>query len=244
MKKYLFVIIALLLAVYITASYFYFSKNNFQKPQVCTDVEIVITDSAYRQFITSAEVQEYLIKNRLWPLNKKFTDINTHSIEKSLQKNEIIDKADVVKKISGTISIVLSQKMPILRIFTTQGSYYVDVSGRVMPLTQSASIYTPVASGNISKAFATGKLYSFALYLQQNPFWDSQIEQIYVRTETDVEIVPRIGKHRIMLGSLDDYETKLERLRLFYEQAIPRFGWDKYSVINLKYRNQIVCTKN
>lgn len=26
-------------------------------------------------------------------------------------------------------------------------------------------------------------------------------------------------------------------------QAIPKVGWEKYSMINLKYKNQIVCTK-
>lgn len=30
---------------------------------------------------------------------------------------------------------------------------------------------------------------------------------------------------------------------LFYEQAIHKVGWEKYSMINLKYKNQIVCTK-
>ena len=41
----------------------------------------------------------------------------------------------------------------------------------------------------------------------------------------------------------DHFEEKLANLRLFYEQAIPKMGWEKYSIINLKYRNQIVCTK-
>jgi cell division protein FtsQ len=52
-----------------------------------------------------------------------------------------------------------------------------------------------------------------------------------------------VGNHQILLGSLDDFEKKLKHLRLFYEQVIPKMGWEKYSVINLKYRNQIVCTK-
>ncbi|MCD7935525.1 MAG: cell division protein FtsQ, partial [Tannerellaceae bacterium] len=32
-------------------------------------------------------------------------------------------------------------------------------------------------------------------------------------------------------------------LQVFYEQAIPKVGWDKYSLINLKFKDQIVCTK-
>ena len=52
-----------------------------------------------------------------------------------------------------------------------------------------------------------------------------------------------VGNHRIMLGTLDEFEEKLANLKLFYEQAIPKVGWEKYSMINLKYKNQIVCTK-
>jgi cell division protein FtsQ len=35
----------------------------------------------------------------------------------------------------------------------------------------------------------------------------------------------------------------MNKLRLFYEQAIPKIGWEKYEIINLKYKNQIVGTK-
>ena len=47
----------------------------------------------------------------------------------------------------------------------------------------------------------------------------------------------------LTLGTLDEFEEKLANLKLFYEQAIPKVGWEKYSMINLKYKNQIVCTK-
>ena len=61
--------------------------------------------------------------------------------------------------------------------------------------------------------------------------------------DQEVELVPRVGNHRIMLGTLEGFEEKLAHLKLFYEQAIPKMGWEKYSMINLKYKNQIVCTK-
>ena len=72
---------------------------------------------------------------------------------------------------------------------------------------------------------------------------NNQIEQICVFPNKEVELIPRVGRFRIVLGALDDFEEKLNKLRLFYDQAIPKVGWDKYSVIDLKYKNQIVCTK-
>ena len=36
---------------------------------------------------------------------------------------------------------------------------------------------------------------------------------------------------------------KLARVRLFYEKAMPKAGWNKYNVIDATYADQIICTK-
>jgi cell division protein FtsQ len=112
-----------------------------------------------------------------------------------------------------------------------------------MPVSRRYAVYVPVASGSVEKEFATTDLYDFALFLQKNEFWNNQIEQIYVHPNKEVILIPRVGDHRILLGTLDDFREKLTNLQLFYEQAIPKTGWEKYSIINLKFKDQIVCTK-
>ena len=243
MKKTLYIIFATLLVTFLVASVYLFTDEK-QKGLPCKEVEVVIADSLEKYFLNDTDILAYLKKENLNPLNKKGDEINTNDIENALLKNEIIETAEVVQTISGKIKIVISQKMPILRVFSSGGSYYVDKSGKTMPSALGQAIYVPVASGNIEKSFATAELYEFALFLQSDNFWNDQIEQIHVRSASDIEITPRVGSHRIILGSLDDYEKKLGHLRLFYEQVIPKMGWEKYSVINLKYKNQIVCTKS
>jgi cell division protein FtsQ len=56
-------------------------------------------------------------------------------------------------------------------------------------------------------------------------------------------MVPNIGPSSILLGSVDALESKFKRLQLFYTKALPLAGWDTYSSLNLKYTNQIICTK-
>ena len=243
MKTALYIILATLLVASIVASVFFFTYMK-QDGLICNEVEVVISDSHEKYFLNETDIIAYLKKADLYPLNKKVSEINTDNIENTLLKNEILETAEVIQTISGKIKIVISQKMPILRVFSSNGSYYVDKSGKTMPSALGQAIYVPVASGNIEKSFAMTELHKFALFLQNDAFWNDQIEQIYVRSVNDIEITPRVGGHRIILGSLDDYEKKLERLRLFYEQVIPKMGWQKYSVINLKYKNQIVCTKS
>jgi cell division protein FtsQ len=242
MKKVIFIIIATLLVAYIAATMFFFPLWK-KTDTICKEVEIIISDSLRNHFLSKADIAAYLKNRKVYPLNRKVEKINTDSIEKVLIKNEIIEKVKVVQTVSGKIKIIVSQKMPVMRIFTSRGNYYVDRSGKTMPSNLEQAIYVPVASGNIEKSFAISQLYKFALFLQNDDFWNNQIEQIHVRSENEVEIVTRAGDQTIILGSLENFEKKLRKLRLFYEQVIPKMGWEKYSVINLKYKNQIVCTK-
>ena len=83
----------------------------------------------------------------------------------------------------------------------------------------------------------------FRLFLQENEFWNSQIEQINVLSGNNIELVPRVGDHLIYMGQLNGYEHKLERLKKFYQKVLNEVGWNKYSMINIEFSNQIVCTK-
>ena len=242
-KNILIFSFAVLAVAYIIASIYFFRGDNKEITE-CKEIEVIVSDSIEKNFLKEKDIVAYLKRSNMYPLNKKSNEINIQDIENALLKNEIIETAEVIQTISGKIKIVISQKIPILRVFSSGGSYYIDKTGNIMPSALGQAIYVPVASGNIDKSFAASELYGFALFLQKDGFWNDQIEQIYVRSKEDIEIIPRVGSHRILIGSLDNYEKKLENLRRFYEQVIPKVGWEKYSIINLKYRDQIVCTKS
>jgi cell division protein FtsQ len=241
MKRTLAVIVAILfLGYFITVL---FMTRDKQQDVICRDLIITIKDSADRHFIDEKKVVSLLKNAKLYPVNQPVNQINTHDIKKKLAENELIADATVYKTPSGNIKIELTQKMPVLRVFGAQGSYYIDEQGHTMPAHYQYAIRLPVASGNIEKSVAITDLYKFALFLQKHEFWNNQIEQIYIHPNKEVELIPRVGDHRIFLGDFNDYTEKMNNLQLFYEQAIPKLGWEKYDVINLKYKNQIVCTK-
>jgi cell division protein FtsQ len=55
-----------------------------------------------------------------------------------------------------------------------------------------------------------------------------------------------IGDQKIIFGSANselEIKEKFDRLRVFYEEAMPFEGWDKYDEISVKYEGQIVCRK-
>ncbi len=59
----------------------------------------------------------------------------------------------------------------------------------------------------------------------------------------EYELIPRVGAHQILLGSMDQWEKKLRNLELLYEQGLSKYGWNTYQTISLKYTNQVICTK-
>jgi len=110
-----------------------------------------------------------------------------------------------------------------------------------MPVPRNFAAYVPVANGNISDEYAKNQLYDFAKFLQGDKFWNSQIEQIFVEPNLDVEIIPSVGDHRIIIGKIENYPENLKKLQLFYDKGLKETGWTRYSVINLKFKNQVVC---
>jgi hypothetical protein len=122
-------------------------------------------------------------------------------------------------------------------------NYYLNQEGKKTGLSSYSAADVVVASGFIRDTMTVNALYRAALLMKKDSFWDAQIEQIYVEPNGEWIILPRVGDYEILLGLPDNFEKKLQRLRVFYREGLPRVGWERYSTISLKYENQIVCNK-
>ncbi len=241
-KKVLLILFALLLLIYLAFALFFINPKA-EKDQECTNMEIEVTPTAEISYLSTVQIESFLKKNHLNPVGKKMSEINIDLIEKGLKENKLIKTAEAYKTIDGKVKIEVSQRTPVLRVISENGNYYADNEAAIMPIPANFAAYVPIATGRISEKYATTELYDFALFLQKNQFWNSQIEQIYVRPNLDIELVPRVGNHLILLGKIEDYKENLDKLRLFYKKGLNKVGWNRYSMINLKYKNQVVCTK-
>lgn len=241
-RRILLTIALLLVTTYLIVAVTAFNRK--PADATCTDVELVIKDTVYAGFITKKEVLSILKKQKLDPTDMKLREIRTQKLEEVLSTHPLIDQVECYKTPSGKVCIEVSQRIPILRVMNSRGeNYYLDNKGNVMPPDAKCVAHVPLATGYIEKSFAMKDLYKFGVFLQKNPFWDAQIEQIYVLSDKNVELVPRVGDHLIYLGRLKDYDRKLDRLKEFYRKALNTVGWNKYSRINVEFDNQIICTK-
>ncbi len=206
-------------------------------------------------FIERDEVDRILMENAGAMVGRDMNDINIHKLENALKANPFIEFAKVYADMTGVIQIQIRQRVPVLRVVNMANlNFYIDGNGNKIPLSDNYTAKVLVASGLIDEDFSgrvdtlntkmARDLYRIALYIKSDTLWDNQIEQLFVDLKGDIEMVPRVGGHKIILGSADSLQTKFRNLLVFYKKAIPKVGWDTYKTINLKYANQIVCEKN
>jgi len=219
----------------------------------CSNVMILIPGAD--NFIEREEVDDILKKNQGILIGKPLEKINLNEIEEKIKSNPYIAFAKVYGDMDGVIHIEIKQREPVLRIINAGGQdFYVDRHGLKMPISSNFTANVLVANGNI-REFFNGKLdsirnplaedlYTTALYLKADTLWDAQIEQLFVNDNLDIELIPRVGNQRIILGNADSLSLKMENLREFYKQAMPKVGWDTYKSINIKYTNQVVCERS
>jgi len=241
-KKILIILVAVLLLAYLVYAMFFMNPDE-NKDLTCKNLRIEIIDTLDQHYLTENEIRNNLNQSGLLPVGKDLGKINLTAIEKKLRENPFIRQVGSYKTIDGTVQIKIYPRVPLLHVFSTKGSYYIDTTGEKMPIPRNFAAYVPVASGFIEDEYAKKKLYEFAQFLQQDKFWNSQIKQIYVEPNGDVELTPTVGDHQIVMGKIEDYKENLDKLRIFYEKGLSKVGWNRYSVINLKYMNQVVCTK-
>ena len=181
-------------------------------------------------------------------IGKDLRQINAHSIEKEIEKHQAILKAEVYKVFAkdsmvykGMLGVRIWHREPVMRVMSSEGSYYLDKTGEKVPVSDRYAARVLVVTGYFSENFARGKLLSFVLFLKQDPFWNAQIEQVYVDQNSNLLLTPLFGDHIIELGYLEDFAVKLRNVKAFYEQVMVQNNWDKYEKISVKYKDQVIA---
>ena len=213
-----------------------------QQEQVkCQQFDVLITAS--KEHFLNTEMIHNLLKNKnLHPLGKAYKEIRIKKMEQGIINHAAVKTANVYSDISGNMSVNITQRKPIARVVAAKESYYMDEDGKYMPLSNQFTARALVISGNIA-AVDSQDLFQMAKYIYKNPFWKAQVIQIHIEEDESLTLIPRVGYHQIVFGKIINVAEKFNNLKLFYEKGIAYRGWNSYSSINVKFKNQIVCTK-
>lgn len=220
---------------------------------VCKDVKVYIPGNQY--FIDREEVDNILKIHRHKLVGRKMDEIDIHNLEEKLKANPFIESAMVYADMDGVIRVKISQRQPVVRVMNQfDQNFYIDQNGLKIPLSDNFTARVIAANGYIDEIFGkkvdtlhtdiARQILKAANFISRDSLWSAQVAQIYVNQNHEIELIPRVGTNRIMLGNADSLESKFANLYTFYKKAIPQVGWDRYKTINIKYANQVVGVKS
>ncbi|WP_452218927.1 cell division protein FtsQ/DivIB [Lacinutrix undariae] len=192
-------------------------------------------------FITHEAVSKLLIQSQETVANKRKDIIDLYGLESALNSNAIIKQAQVYLSVTGNIVAEVEQKQPIARV-RTNASYYIDRDGGAMPLSKNYTARVPLVTGSVLKNDLKN-VYQIAQKVADDAFLNSHVVEIHQNENATIDLKFRLHDFNIHLGSLNLLDKKINNLKAFYQKAYKDKTLDSYSVVNLKFDNQVICTK-
>ncbi len=257
MKRFLNILFGMIVLSALAYTVYYVSLK--QKEVKVNAMEISIHYAGLDIFLLKEDISQLISGEVGDVFLKNVVDLEIEKIESLIASNPYVSKVNVFTSLNGKLIVDVLQRQPIARVSTLKGGFYISVEGAILPLNSEYVSRVTLVNGllkNYSYMDLKGKnvqefesnndlknSYQLAKYIYQDKFLKALTEQIYVNRNKEFEIVPKIGKQLILLGDVSQLEDKFRKLELFYKQGITLRGWDRYKLIDLKYKNQVVCTK-
>jgi len=183
-------------------------------------------------------------------LDNGLSSIDINKLETKLTNFSTLKNVEIFRKVdskgfsfTGKLVISVDERTPIIRIKNLTDDYYMDAEGVKIPVSGSYVERIMLATGTILDEAIKKSLLKMADFVNKNDFWRAQIEQVFIQANGQLLLLPQVGDYLIEFGTPDDYELKFRNLKAVYQQGFKNLGWNKYQIISVKYRNQVVCTK-
>ena len=228
-------------------------KNDAEK---CAKIEVTISGIENTIFNNEKFVDEKDILNvvttvcKTDPIGKAVGTFDLKKMETEIEKSTWVKNAELFFDNNKVLRVSVQEREPVARLFTKSGnSFYIDATLKMLPLSDKFSaklpVFTNFPTDNIvlSKAdsILLGDIKNVSIAIQKDSFRMAMIDQVDITEQYNFEMIPKIGNQIIVFGNGSDIEEKFSRLQLFYKNILVKTGWNKYSVINVQYKNQVVA---
>lgn len=249
--------VMLVLAALVSLGFVSHSHNN----RICEEVLVKVDDSNNMHFLNKDDVMETLFRKGVQAQGQKVRNVDLASIERTISRIPAVEQAAVYTTVGGKLQIDVVQRTPVVRIFNASGSsFYLDVNGVPMPLSENYTARTLPVTGKLAEtprhtvaqvlendslksASLLDDIHQLAMYIEHDEFLRAQIVQVHVDQNQDFVLIPRVGGQEIMYGRCEDPEKRFNKLKLFYRQGLRKSDRRKYERIDLRFNGQIVCTQ-
>lgn len=193
-------------------------------------------------FMDYEMVNKLLIVNGKSLKNEPKTVIDLHKLESNVLSHPMVEDASVFLTVDGLLKTVVKQRSPIARVISGSESYYIDKQAKNMPLSNNYSARVLLVSGDINEEDYS-QIHNLVTKIREDEFLKKQIIGVRKMKNNEFVLRTRVGGQIIELGKIEDLNSKFKNLNAFYNKTMTDQTIEQYIAINLKYNNQVVCTK-
>jgi cell division protein FtsQ len=225
-----------------------------QGQKTCREVIVKLDKVDGHQFLSRRDVTGYITNEGSDPVvGESFDKLDFRQLEQRLKRHGLVKNCQVSRDLMGNLIVSIEQPRPVARLVSLTGGLqfvegqYVSEEGRFFPISMNHTVRVPLVSGgyfsrhNTLTDTTSQGLVKLLNLIRNDPFWQAQVAEIEVSEQGAVTLWPVYGKHRMELGMPIHLDLKFKKLKLFYKSILSAKGWDRYSRVNVQYRNQIVC---
>ncbi len=226
--------------------------NKGNDRNVCNKVVITINNQLNNHFIDDNDIMNMITNGYTEVIEgAPYRDINVRSLENRVRNNSYVQEAEVYRDLKGNLLVNVLLRRPIARVVQEDGpDAYIAEDGAILPVSDKFSSRVLLISGSASKEIGSldniyntdySQLFELINHINVDNFWKAQIAQVVIQDNGEIKLLPQVTKQYIEFGDLNHIENKFSRLKIFYKEILPRKGWNTYSRVNVKYKNQIIC---
>ena len=237
MVKYINNIKVIIVLAVVSIFFAFSSSQNNAKPISEVEVSFIGDNNL---FISKTKVDKLLIQNNdyIKCVSKDILDLK--ALEKKLSSHEMIENSEVYISINGILKIDIKQRNPYARVIS-DSSFYIDNYGTKMPLSDNYSARVLLVHG-LNDESKIDYVFKLIKTIRDDEFLNSNVTDILI-SKSDISLRVRNCNFEVLVGDLNNLETKIKNFKAFYQKAYRDKILNNYKKVNLQFNNQIVCTK-
>ena len=240
MKLFNWTNIRLLLMFVLVIFLFSFTSNRNENRKLTKCIVFFVGNDAL--FVKQETVNKLLIENKKDASSIQKVNLDLNTLEKTLNAQEMIEKSDVFVSVDGVLKAVVKQKTPIARVFDNNSSFYIDYEGNRMSLSTNFTARVPLVSGGINKK-NNEDLSNLLRLIYDDAFLKKNIIGIQIMPNGSLKMLNRNFDYQIDFGRMINVERKCKNYKAFFQKAVLDSSLYKYKKIDLRFTDQVVCTK-
>ncbi len=217
-----------------------FSLKKFSGQKITDEkISVKMNEKTPVYFIDEKDIKQIVIKVNP---SGKVGDLNIPELEKKINALPAVDSANVYLNLNGKLNLDIKQRVPVFRLNYNGKDFYVDEKGTEFPISKTYSHPCMLVTGDVKKN-EYEKVAELVSKIDKDDFSKKYFIGIS-KNKDSYNLLTSEGNYKVEIGDLEHIDFKVKGFKTFVEKFLVFQDSQKYSMISVKYDNQIVTTLN